>query len=514
MNELFKLPGTLIPGAQPRTPAAPAGDDGAPEGAFEAELQREETNTPSAPTEQSSAETKETRPEPTPTEQARPRTKTEEERPLAEAPASPPVLEERPEDGALEVRIAATLPAFEPAGGGEAQAVEPPFGKDSSTSAFGAIAVTPVATKGAQQAALTKTDAGGEAFRTPGDTAAPAQGIPSSETATSAKGGVSDTQAKLPAEDSTGDLPAGEERLGSALEEARRLLADSRGAAQGFQTAARDANAAAGSHAPGSMNPGPEAKGESNAPSARTDAPIAFDGERAARAASESGDQAGRKQTTGEETSSDQPAFSKLEKTEADGLAKEGAGDAAGRSAVEAAATRVKIEGPAAPQQPAGTQGLQGTDVHAQVERSLAAMRGRLSLQRPELTLNLEPAELGRLQVRLEMHAGQLKAVIHAERQDVGNQLGADLPRLVAALHDAGVRPATVEVRTGFGNEEAPGGEGMPQQQAEGEQPGGHGAEERREPPSARTGISEHDIIMARRTGRRLGGVHRIDVTV
>lgn len=87
-------------------------------------------------------------------------------------------------------------------------------------------------------------------------------------------------------------------------------------------------------------------------------------------------------------------------------------------------------------------------DAAARLDQVHAQMRAHLASERPGVSLRLDPPELGRLLVTLEMHAGRLNARIDVEHAEVRRLLESDVGRLMNTLQEAGLRPASVEVRT------------------------------------------------------------------
>jgi flagellar hook-length control protein FliK len=82
------------------------------------------------------------------------------------------------------------------------------------------------------------------------------------------------------------------------------------------------------------------------------------------------------------------------------------------------------------------------------LERILDQVKIRLAPQRPEVTIVIDPPELGRLHLRLSMHKGALSATVTADDPRVTRAFEADLGRLVRTLDEAGIRVGSVEIRT------------------------------------------------------------------
>jgi hypothetical protein len=83
----------------------------------------------------------------------------------------------------------------------------------------------------------------------------------------------------------------------------------------------------------------------------------------------------------------------------------------------------------------------------AEIPEILNQIRLQLSPVRPEMTVLLDPPDLGRLLVRLEVQAGHVQALITADDVRVARTIGADLPRLVQTLEEAGLKVHGVEIR-------------------------------------------------------------------
>lgn len=81
-------------------------------------------------------------------------------------------------------------------------------------------------------------------------------------------------------------------------------------------------------------------------------------------------------------------------------------------------------------------------------------VRLHLEPRRPEVTVQLEPRQLGRMVIRLSMRAGELTARITTSVAETARLLDADAPLLFRTLADAGLKVANVEVRHGQVGEE------------------------------------------------------------
>lgn len=72
----------------------------------------------------------------------------------------------------------------------------------------------------------------------------------------------------------------------------------------------------------------------------------------------------------------------------------------------------------------------------------------RLSPKRPEITVRLDPPELGRLFIKLAMRGGELAATVTADDARVAKAFEGDVGRLYRTLDDAGIRVSEVEIKT------------------------------------------------------------------
>jgi flagellar hook-length control protein FliK len=66
------------------------------------------------------------------------------------------------------------------------------------------------------------------------------------------------------------------------------------------------------------------------------------------------------------------------------------------------------------------------------------------------ITLDLEPAELGRLWIRMSMRGGRLAATVRAERQETLEALEPKLAELRALFEERGIAVDTIELELGF----------------------------------------------------------------
>ncbi|MAG56261.1 MAG: hypothetical protein CMJ83_08230 [Planctomycetes bacterium] len=119
------------------------------------------------------------------------------------------------------------------------------------------------------------------------------------------------------------------------------------------------------------------------------------------------------------------------------------------------------------------------------VERILDQVKLRLAPKRPEITVRLDPPELGRLHLKLAMRGGQLSATVTADDARVARLFESDIGRLVRTLDEAGIRVGQIEVRaeTGSAND-APRGDVSQQTQTDRDRDGRDGAHRSARPQS------------------------------
>jgi flagellar hook-length control protein FliK len=80
----------------------------------------------------------------------------------------------------------------------------------------------------------------------------------------------------------------------------------------------------------------------------------------------------------------------------------------------------------------------------------LRQLRLELALGRREAHINLEPAELGRISVKLALDRGLLRAEVRAESSDTLAVLQRHVPELRAMLEARGVTPESLDFQLGF----------------------------------------------------------------
>ncbi|MEM7307080.1 MAG: flagellar hook-length control protein FliK [Planctomycetota bacterium] len=111
-----------------------------------------------------------------------------------------------------------------------------------------------------------------------------------------------------------------------------------------------------------------------------------------------------------------------------------------------AAAAPTAPPGPAAPEPPPEAESVRAGDVLRQLRLHLAA-GGR------EATFSLAPAELGRLQVRVQIKDGRVGAIVRGESAATLDLLGSHLPELRAAFAAQGIEVEGFELQLGLDDE-------------------------------------------------------------
>ena len=86
----------------------------------------------------------------------------------------------------------------------------------------------------------------------------------------------------------------------------------------------------------------------------------------------------------------------------------------------------------------------------------LEQVRVRLSPKRPEITVLLDPPELGRLFIKLAMKGGELAATVTVDNARVARLFEGDVGRLYRTLDEAGIRVVEVEIRTALDSSDDP----------------------------------------------------------
>ncbi|MCK6445881.1 MAG: flagellar hook-length control protein FliK [Planctomycetes bacterium] len=89
----------------------------------------------------------------------------------------------------------------------------------------------------------------------------------------------------------------------------------------------------------------------------------------------------------------------------------------------------------------------------------LRQLRLELAIGRREAALQLEPAELGRIAVKLALDRGKLRAEVRAESSDTLAVLQRHVPELRAMLEARGVTPESFDFQLGFQDDRRGGAE-------------------------------------------------------
>ena len=94
------------------------------------------------------------------------------------------------------------------------------------------------------------------------------------------------------------------------------------------------------------------------------------------------------------------------------------------------------------------------TPEREQASDILKQVRLHLSPETRSATVNLKPAELGRVSIRIVVDGDQVQAVIRAESPEALAALEQYMPELQAALGDRGFQDADLELSLGFDGED------------------------------------------------------------
>jgi len=131
-------------------------------------------------------------------------------------------------------------------------------------------------------------------------------------------------------------------------------------------------------------------------------------------------------------------------------------------TAVDAPAGTARVERAPRPALPAPPPEEPAPDpAHVQrAERVLAQLRAALRTGTRHLTLDLVPAELGRLSIHVASRRGRISAIVRAESAETHELLQRHVPELRALLERAGLTPDDVELRHGFSDAGAGAGSG------------------------------------------------------
>jgi flagellar hook-length control protein FliK len=88
----------------------------------------------------------------------------------------------------------------------------------------------------------------------------------------------------------------------------------------------------------------------------------------------------------------------------------------------------------------------QGVDLQPMPEQVLSSIRGAVESGSHQLTVELDPPELGKVTIRLEQHGGGLVGVLEVDRRSTAGELEKALPQIVHNLSDSGVQVRRLEV--------------------------------------------------------------------
>ena len=95
------------------------------------------------------------------------------------------------------------------------------------------------------------------------------------------------------------------------------------------------------------------------------------------------------------------------------------------------------------------------TPEREQASDVLKQVRLHLSPETRSATVNLKPAELGRVSIRIVVDGDQVQAVVRAESPEALEALDQYMPELQAALGDHGFQEADIDLSLGFEGEES-----------------------------------------------------------
>ena len=95
------------------------------------------------------------------------------------------------------------------------------------------------------------------------------------------------------------------------------------------------------------------------------------------------------------------------------------------------------------------------TPEREQASDVLKQVRVHLSPETRSATVNLKPAELGRVSIRIVVDGDQVQAIVRAESPEALEALDQYMPELQAALGDHGFQEADIDLSLGFEGEES-----------------------------------------------------------
>jgi flagellar hook-length control protein FliK len=95
------------------------------------------------------------------------------------------------------------------------------------------------------------------------------------------------------------------------------------------------------------------------------------------------------------------------------------------------------------------------TPEREQASDILKQVRLHLSPETRSATVNLKPAELGRVSIRIVVDGDQIQALVRAESPEALAALEQYMPELQAALGDRGFQEADIDLSLGFEGEDS-----------------------------------------------------------
>lgn len=159
-------------------------------------------------------------------------------------------------------------------------------------------------------------------------------------------------------------------------------------------------------------------------------------------------------------TSAAQPA-SALSSNGTSALAKTAGVTQRGPELSTGAELRTKTDGPEKKQGLSKAREAAPTPEREQASDILKQVRLHLSPETRSATVNLKPAELGRVSIRIVVDGDQVQALVRAESPEALEALEQYMPELQAALGDRGFQEADIDLSLGFEGEERDGAEDL-----------------------------------------------------
>jgi flagellar hook-length control protein FliK len=135
-------------------------------------------------------------------------------------------------------------------------------------------------------------------------------------------------------------------------------------------------------------------------------------------------------------------------------LAKAGGVTQRGPELTTGAEVRTKTEGQEKKQALSKTREAAPAPEREQAADILKQVRLHLSPETRSATLNLKPAELGRVSIRIVVDGDQVQALVRAESPEALQALEQYMPELQASLGDHGFQEADIDLSLGFEGEE------------------------------------------------------------